>query len=359
MKRILAPLLTVIMLVTPFGPALAASQSMSFFEALSNLSHLQNYKISQSFFGTAEIADNEDHLNVEYRITVNSDLSGSDSNGGVHRISALVRFKNPGDVTESVPFKTMTVRGSAELITIGQEAVYAKLDNFGVKLKKPLQSAVEDIKNVESIVGQFQGIWFHSALKELATEGLQKETQKSVDVDKYLALGDEFKKDPEQGILELARTALSDSNADLTETETNNVLDGLKTALETKLFTTHTVSTGENTGSEFFSLNKTALVDLAGNLGKIFGQELSDDDVTMLRSALSKLNLSGVYHTDEANNLIDDLLVRLQIKNTETVKNLELNYRYKVTDVNIKNSISAPTDFQEWGGEPQTEPNPL
>ena len=135
----------------------------------------------------------------------------------------------------------------------------------------------------------------------------------------------------------------------------DEALEGIKMALETKLFTERQMVTGQNSGFRFFSLNKTSIVSFLQQFASLIGEELTDEDITVIRSALSKVSLSGIYRVEDIYGLIDNLLIRFKISETGPVKNLELNYRYKVSDLNKDNTIAVPTEFEEWSGIRGTE----
>ena len=57
-----------------------------------------------------------------------------------------------------------------------------------------------------------------------------------------------------------------------------------------------------------------------------------------------------MYRVEDVYGLIDNFLVRFRMGETGPVKNLELNYRYKVSDLNKENHIAAPAEFYDWSG---------
>ena len=118
-----------------------------------------------------------------------------------------------------------------------------------------------------------------------------------------------------------------------------------------KLFTEREVVTGRNIGFKFFNINKAAIMNLMEDAAKIFDEEMSTEDKLMIRAGLGKVSLSGMYRVENIYDLIDNLRVRLRLRNIGPLVNLELNYRYKLSDMNKENSIKAPTEYKEWYGQ--------
>lgn len=345
MKKYFAFILLVVVMISPASPLLAQNESVSFFEALSNFAKVEDYKLTQSFYGNAEFEEGEDHLTAEYRITVNSAVNGGDSDDSFNRINATIKFVNHNAASDSTPFKEMMVLANAEVVTQGQDSIYFKLNNFNVGLKDPLPFALTDVEELKAMVAAYQGTWFHSGMEELATDNLNGGT--AIDVDQYTALEGQFKEEPKEAILGLSEALLNDTDAGLTEEEMGQALDGISLLLESSFFTSRPVVSGLNDGFQFFSLNKTAVVNVLKQFGQMIGEELTIEDEAMIRSFLSKISLSGIYRMDDVNGLIDNLLVRFKVKETGPVKNLELNYRYKVSDLNKENVITIPSGFEE------------
>lgn len=92
-------------------------------------------------------------------------------------------------------------------------------------------------------------------------------------------------------------------------------------------------------------------MNLMGEAAKIFNEEMSIEDKLMIRAGLGKVSLSGIYRIENVYNLIDNLRVRLRLRNIGPLVNLELNYRYKLSDMNKENSVKAPTEYKEWYGQ--------
>jgi hypothetical protein len=347
MKKIISSFLLAALLILPAHSLFAADGSTSFLNALSNFSKVEDYKMMQSFYGNAEFEEGEDHLNAKYRITVNTVVDDGKSLDNYNRINAYLKFTNLGAVTDSTPFKEMTVQASAEIISLNQLDLYGKLTSFNVSPKGALPFAITDIEDLKSMVNLYKGVWFHSGVEELTAESMPTETGATMDLEKYTAFEDQFKLDPKAAILGLSEMVLKDSETGMTEEEQGQALDGIKMLLEAKLFTVKEMAGSENNGFRFFNLNKASIVSFLQQFATLVGEELSVEDAAAVRSVLSKVSLSGKYRVEDVYGLIDDFAIRFKIRETGPMKNLELNYRYKVSDLNKANSIKVPTEFQE------------
>jgi len=347
MKKLISSLLFASLLILPANPIFAANESVSFFDALGNFSKVEDYKLVQSLYGSAEFDDGTDRVGGEFKITVSSAVDSGDADSSSNRINAYLKFVNRNAVTDATPFKEMTVQASVELITKNKTEMYAKLNNFNVSLKDGLPFALTDIKDAKSMIDSYKGVWYHTKAEELATETLPTDTATQIDVNKYIGLEEQFKKDPKEAVLGLTDLILQDSESGMTKDEMSNVKDAIKLAFDTKFFTVRPVTAGQNTGFNFFTLNKSSVISFLSQFATLMGEELNTDDVTMVRSVLGKFSLSGLYRIDDVYGLIDNLMIRFKIGETGPVKNLELNYRYKATDLNKNNVISAPSEFQE------------
>lgn len=349
MKRILSYLVICALLVMPVNSLLAASNDVSFFEALGNFSGIEDYKLIQSFYGNVDFEEDSDHISAEYRISVSSVVDGGSRTNNFSRVSVFVKLTNHNEATDSTPFKEMTIQANGEVITRNQKDVYFKLNNFNIGLTESLPFAVMDVENILAMADLYRGTWFHTSATELATNKLS-EKDIEIDVDKYMALENKLKEEPKEAIIELSELALKDSNAGFSKQEMNDFLEGISLALNTKIFTEREVVAGRNMGFKFFNLNKGSIIKFMGEMAKIFGEKMSPADELMIRTGLSKVSLSGIYRIEEGNNLIDNLLIRFRLKDVGPMSKLELNYRYKLSDIHKENSIKPPTEYEEWYG---------
>lgn len=359
MKKLISFLLFASLLILPANPIFATAESVSFFDALSNFSKVEDYKLVQSLYGNATVDNGIDSVGAEYRIAVSSAINGGNSASSFNRVNAYLKITNHNAVTDSTPFKEMTVQASGELATLNKTDLYFKLTNFNVGLKDALPFALTDIENAETAVEPFKGVWYHTGAEELVAESLPTEAGTEIDVNKYADIEEQFKTEPKEAILGLVETVLQDSQATVTEQEISDIKEGIQLALETKFFTEKQIVTGQNADFRFFSLNKASIVNFLNQFSTLLGDELKTEDISLVRSALGKVSLSGLYRIEDVYGLIDNLLVRFKMNDTGPLKNLEVNYRYKASDLGKHNVISAPSEFQEMsdvmGADMETE----
>ncbi|HHA18543.1 MAG TPA: hypothetical protein ENK70_02435 [Methylophaga sp.] len=347
MKKLIAYLVICALLILPANSLLASANTVSFFEALSNVATIEDYKLVQSFYGNAEFDESGDHVSAKYRISVSSVVDGGNRIDNFNRLSAYVKFINHNEVTDSTPFKEMTIQANGEIITRNQQDIYFKINNFHIGLTQPLPFAVIDIENAMAMADLYRGTWFHTSPTELAMDKFDEEV---IDVEEYIALEEQLKEDPKEAILELAELILADTDSGFSEEEMKDFLEGVSLTLETKLFTEREVVAGRNTGFRFFNLNKGAIVNLMREAAQILYESMNKDDESVIRAGLSKVSMSGIYRVEDVHNLIDNLLIRFRLRDIGPVLNLELNYRYKLSDINKENSVKAPTTYEEWYG---------
>lgn len=345
MKKRLSFLLAFAILLLPGNPLLASSDEIPFFEALGNLNAVEDYKLVQSFYGNAEFEEYEDHISADYRISISSVVDGGSREDTFSRLSAYLKLTNHNEVNDSTPFREMTVQANGEIITKGQQDFYFKLNNFNIGLTQPLPFAVTDIEDAMATVDLYRGTWYHSTASELTYDEFAEE---EIDIEEYMELEEKLKQEPKEAILELSELALNDSGEGFSEEEIDDFMQAIGLVLDARIFTTRDVVAGRNEGFKFFNLNKGAIMDLMEEVAEVFGESLTYEDKIELRAALGKFSLSGIYRIEEAYDIIDSLLVRFRLSNVETLKNLELNYRYKLSDLNKENTVKAPLDYKQW-----------
>jgi|GEM_PF-4757582 len=346
MKKIISFILFLILIALPANSLFAADASVSFLNALGNLSKIEDYKMMQAFNGNVEFEDGADHLNVEYRISLNSAVNGGDSMASFNKVNVFLKFTNLNAATESAPFKEMTMQAGGEITSLNQQDIYGRLTSFNVGLKDPLPAALDDIDGMKTMVNQFKGIWFHSDVTKLTSGALESKSGQEIDVNKYLDFEKQFKEDPKEAILELSKLAMKDSDSGLSEEEMDQAVNGIKLLLETRLFTVRDMA-GENSGSRFFNLNRESIIGFLRQFATLVGEELTANDELSVRSVLSKISVAGSYHVDDVYGLIDSFLIRFKIRETGPIKNFELNYRFKVSSLNQPSTIETPTNFEE------------
>lgn len=339
MKKIIASLFIFTLSIFPSQGIFAAENSVSFFESLGNISKLENYKDTESLQGSVEIKEGEDHVTLEYGMSAKSMVDTKnqlDSN----QITLRLKFKNHGQTTDSVPFKEGAFQISGDVISKGTSDLYFRLNNFNLDSKGSLPSTVENIKGTKIIANLYKGKWFHVPVSALA--GNQKMNNKELQ-----AFQTAFQQHPEMGVIGLTQLILA-NNKDLSEEQKTAIIKGVELLTKTQIFTDRKILTGKNKDFHFFNLSKAAIMDFFTKLGNLVGQDMSATDMSDLRSGLSKVNLSGLYKINDAYSLIDQFMMKLKLKDLGSVKNMELNLSYKLSDLNKKTEIKLPASYQEF-----------
>ena len=338
MKKFFASVLTLGILLTPVS-SLSATDEISFWQAMGNLANIKDCKSIQSFYGNMDFMENEEHISADFRISISSTVEdGTDSFG---RISAFLKFTNHNEINDATPFREMTVQANGEMVTQNQNDLYLKLNNFNIGFEEPLPLAVLDAENIMATVDLYRGTWYHSTTSELVAD------EAAIDLEEYMALNEQMKEDPKGAIYNLTEMTLHDSEPTLSEEEIGEIMNAIGLLLEARLFTEREVVAGRNTGFRFFNLNKGAIMNLATEIATALGEEITYEDKLALKSALGKFSLSGIYRTENTHGIIDNLLIRLKLREAGPVKNLELSYRFKLWDIDKENSVKAPTEYEE------------
>lgn len=344
MKKRIASFLALLFVLTPTSPLMATSDT-SFLEALGNLTAIEDHKLVQSFYGSLEFEEDQDHITAEYRLSISSTVDDGSRSDSFSRLSAFLKFVNHNAVTDSTPFKEMTIQANGEIITRGQEDIYLKLNNFNIGLTEALPFAVSDVEEVKATVDLYRGTWYHTAASELA---LNEYDEEAIEIEEYIALEEQMKEEPKEAIIGLTELALEDSEMMFSEDEISQFMDAVSILLEAKLFTQRDIVAGRNTDFRFFNLNKGAIMDIMSEIAEAMGEEMTIEDRAAIRLGLGKFSLSGIYRVDDTYDIIDNLLVRFKLHDVESLRNMELNYRFKVWDINKETSVKAPTDFEEF-----------
>jgi len=351
MKKFLSISLICAVLFMPSNSLFATSNDVSFFDALGNFTAIEDHKLIQSFYGNAEFEEYGDHISADYRISISSVVDEGNRKDSSSRLSAFLKLTNHSEVNDSTPFKEMTVQANGEIIAKNQEEFYFKLNNFNIGLTEPLPFAVVDIENAKASVDLYRGIWYHTTAAELSYSEFEEE----IDLEKYIELEEKLKEEPKQAIIELSELALYDSGEAFTTEEIENFIEAISLALKTQLFTERDVVSGYNLGFKFFNLNKGEILNLVAQIAKVFNEEMTTSDEEEIRAALSKVSISGIYRVEDVFHVIDNLLVRLKLREVGPLLNFEMNYRYKLSDINKENSVKAPSEFEEWISPYETE----
>jgi len=339
MKKLLITFLTLALVITPGSSIIFAQQNTTLLEAMSNVASLDDMKIVQSFYGRAEIEEMGEHISIKYRFTVNSAVDNDNSPSSFNRLNGVIKLYNHGVPSDSgIPFKELTINANAEAIVKNKVDLYLKLSNISFNTKQETSEMQADTESFREEMSLFTGTWFHTSIEELNTSD-------EIALEEYLAFENDFKEDPQQAILDFAEQALWDSGEVSTNNGMEEILEGIGLLLRAKLFNKLNVVSGNNKGFTFFSLNKSAVIELAKNFGDLIGEPLTDIDESTIRTGMSKFSLSGIFRITD--DLLDSFVVRFKLREVEALKNLAFNYRFKLMDSETNNVVNTPSQYEE------------
>ena len=349
MKKFIAGSLIAVSILLNGQVALAEENKIGFFEAMANTAEIEDYKSLQSFYGRAEIEEDSEHLSVAYRVSFNSSNDANVNNPKTfNRVSANVKIFNHNEPSDNTPFKEMTFQLNGDLTTIGYEDIYMRFNNFSANLVGAEAEIHEDIEMFKAMIAPFRGTWYHLNQSELAEDEFGSEFSNLLGTEELISYQEDFKEDPKKAIIELSEKVISDPESGLSEDDIADTMTAVRSLIETEFFTQREILSGRNKGFTFFNIKKTTIVNWLKDLAKQFNEEMSEDELSELNSALRKFSLSGVYRIEDTHNIIDNLLVRFKLRDIEALKNFELNMRFKLSDINKKNTIKAPSSFKEF-----------
>jgi hypothetical protein len=343
MKKIISLIAATFIFLIPLNIR-ADESSLTFFDNLENLNKLESYKVNQSIFGgillnKLPMDDGFVDLKGDYNFTLNDvvESKGAWQNNTHAKIEGRVKLAGKS-TTKNIKMcdeYSMEVRGEA--ISIFNESIYLKLDNLNIKGKKCDKTEQADIDSAMEQVKEFEGKWFRLGLSDLTAS-------EYYDVPDQTEITDALQEDGiENGIMDITAPFLDEVG--LSDEEISEVKTLIDTVFQTEFFSSKTITNGNNAGFTSFKLNKSALLNLALDLSRQFGQEITQMDMNNLRAYLNKFTIDGMYKVNEEYGIYDNFLMHFGLWNIENLKKLDLNYRYKVSGINNMPAIEAPTDF--------------
>ncbi len=309
-----------------------------------NSNDLQSFKSLQAFFGTASVGNDDRDLDITYRLSFNSLFDKQEQLSDFSRVNLYVKIDNKSDITSTEPFREAVLQLNMQVMSIDEKDVYLRLDRVNIQLEEALDSAKQYVAIAEGLVGAYKGQWFHMSLDDLNSE-FGNQISPRFDSKVLLDFGKNYEADPDIALEELADTIVMQSPETLGEEDALIIKDGIKLLLDSKLFNQRDIVAGKNKGFKFFNLNKAGMIDLLTSFGELFEEDVTDADLEEVRDFSKKVSLSGIYRVSEEFGFMDNLLLRLKLKNMDGIKNMTMNYRLKLNDIGKQNNISAPDDF--------------
>lgn len=314
-----------------------------------NGEELKSFKSLQAFFGTAEVGNGDRDMDLTYRLSFNS-LFDNDEGAlsDFSRVNLYAKLVNNGEITDTEPFKEATLQVNGQIMSIDQKEAYVRLDRVNVNLVEGLDSVEQYLALAEGFLGFYKGKWFRMDLDDLNSE-LGGSLSPNFNSDELLMFGKNYQEDPDMAVQTLADAIVAQSPETMGEEDAMILADGIKLLLASNLFNQRDIVAGKNKGFKFFNLNKAGMIDLVESFADLFEEKMNDDELAELEAFSKNMSLSGIYRVNEEHGFMDNLLLRLKLKNMEGLKKMTMNYRLKLSDFGESNNISAPDDFEDFG----------
>ncbi len=324
MKKLISFLAALIIFAIPLS-YINADNEVNFLEALSNTYELESYKMLQGIYGDFKIDDYGDKIDGNFRLSlsgnVNSDTAYENNNGS--RVNGYFEINHREGQYKS--FDQLVVNLSGEVVSMFGDGIYVRLNDLRINTIGMDPVDIEDINEFLAEINQFKNQWYKIPIENLTDnaneevgyefgEGFAEELIDPEALVKYFqenniktAIGE---------ILKNIATEIKEQG-DMTDEEYNWTIDAIDLIIETKFFNQRDIVSGRNIGFKFFSFSKSAVINLIRDITEVFGETLESYELTELREALSKFNLAGIYRINSEYDLIDNLLIKLTLRNID------------------------------------------
>jgi len=354
MKKLILLLTALIIFAFPFS-AINANDEIGFLEAFSNTHKLTSYKMLQGFYGDFKVDDYGDKADGYFRLSFSGNVNSDEpfENDQYSRVNGYLQINYTEG--EYRPFDQFIVNLSGEVISIFGDGIYVRLNDLQMNGKGMTADDIRGMDEFIQEINQLKGVWYRIPMEsftdnageemtyefgdDFATELIDPETIVGYlqNDDIKTAIGEYFK----AFLLELKK------QGEMTDEEYGQALEAIDLIAATDFFNRRDIVSGRNIGFKFFNFNKGAVINLVQNIAEVFGETLTDYDLQDLRDALSRFNLAGIYRINTEHNIIDNFLVKLTLRNMESLEEMHVNYRYKISNFNDAPEVSAPADYVE------------
>jgi hypothetical protein len=349
MKKILSIAFVLVTILNAFGnAAFAESNELAWFESMDNMQKLKSYTVQQVISGNlsgkieeAKGGSGDFTFNVKSAI-VNRDANKMDSK---NIIEGRLHFALEG---KDSPFKSLDANFRLSVVALADQGAYIRLENVDfnangilegdlqnyLDFKTEFSKAIEPIRwqwiqlPDQYIKGQLdQGApmdlaaFDSAALKnEIIKNGFKKAVQKAVE--------DEIAK--------------SETDGKMTTEDATKARTLANRFFETEFFNLKTSAKPGKENQTSFILNKGRIVEFIQRVGEEMGETLAETDLSEIRNILRKFTLTGAFRQNNEFGIFDRLKVKLILKNIEELTSLQLDYSYKIGNINTVDAISAP-----------------
>jgi len=356
MKKLLSSVFILLISISTLPYAMAQDENshpLTIFESTENLQKLDSYTMNQVVGGSLQF--NTDSKDVDgvmgsfrfniitdvenlkpYEINTDSDISGYFS------ISLKGNDK---------PFENMVVNLRAQIITIYKDGFYIRFNDLNFLTKgipnKDIESFNEFRGELNRQFSEVKGQWIYfpedyykggfdnGMPTELST--LDKETIKENAKNKGL------KATYRQIITDLINSLAK--NNDITDDQEQTFKKISDRFFNTKFFSEWTVKTGKNKGYVSFFLDKSKILNFFQSVSKDLNEDLTENDIAEIKSALGKFSIRGLYNIDPVNRIFDKFFIKLELFGFEGLSKTHIKYSSEIKDLNKDLSIKEPDDF--------------
>lgn len=342
-------LIGIFLLAFGFSSAITLAQTsdVGFFEAMDNLQKLENLRNQQVLTGEMDL-EGMGKGNFELIVQSVTDRGESD----VPKVKSMLNGKVHVSVEdESYPFKNLEVGFKLGLISIENKDLYVRLDNAELKAEGVPEADREAYLNFRSTMGdelsKIRGKWIHIPNDSLKG-GVSAKAGEFGDLVNPEAVQQDLEKEGLKKTLDKWLSAFVDDaqkSGKLTAEDAAKALKAKDRVLATQFFSLKT----RKGNVVQFQLSRQAIMDLAKGLASDLGQPVTNGSLDALAVMLSKIQLSGNYHVDEALRIFDHLKLRISLHDVGMVKRGMLQIENRVGGVGKVPAISAPAKFMELG----------
>jgi len=354
MKKLISFLVALIIFAIPFS-YINADDEVNFLEALSNTYELSSYTILQGIYGDFKIKNYGNLIDGNFRLSFSGNVNSDEAyeNNNRSRVNGYLRINYHEG--EDGSFDQLTVNLSGEVVSIFGDGIYMRLNDLRINTMGMEPVHIEDINESLAEINQFKNQWYRIPIENLTGnaneevgyefgEGFLEELINPETLVEYFQ-GNNIK----TAIGEISKDIATEikEQGDMTDEEYNWAMDAIDLIIETKFFNQRNIVSGRNIGFKFFSFSKSAVTNLVQNIVEIFGETLESYELAKLRETLGKFNLAGIYRINSEYDLIDNLLIKLTLRNIDELEEFHLKYRYKISNFNDASQISAPTDYTD------------
>lgn len=328
------------------------AESTNFFEAVESLSKLDSYKVNQSIYGDFKVDSYGEKILGEYRLNFISSVNNTDEweANENSKVNLYLELTTEDFDEEYKPFDKFVVEARGEITALFADSVYLKLDHINMYGEGIDDYAKSEIDLMLKEVKNYTGTWYRIDVSDITEMNYGMTYDLGSEYSDQEEVANKLKELGYKGFLQEIVNEILDSlneSGELTDKEQGQISSAVEELLDTNFFSTRYLDKGYSEGFTSFRLDRSSILDLVLNLAEQFDEELSAYEKNALRMALNKISISGMYRLDESYGIYDNFLVKIALRNIEELKNLKINYRYKVTGINSAPEVKAPTLYTD------------